>query len=90
MADKLQEVGAKHTVCPYELSKNLVASADVVIGDYNYLFDPSVQLGAVSQNADSWIVIVDEAHNLPNRAQGYGSPKNRCSDDLERTAFCEE
>ena len=77
LADKLQEVGAKHTVCPYELSKNLVASADVVIGDYNYLFDPSVQLSAISQNAGAWIVIVDEAHNLPNRAQGYGSPSIR-------------
>ncbi len=75
LADHLQTVGATHTICPYELSKNLVGSADVVIGDYNYLFDPSVQLGAISQNPKAWIVIVDEAHNLPIRAQGYGSPK---------------
>ena len=77
LADKLQEVGATHTVCPYELSKNLVSSADVVIGDYNYLFDPSVQLGVIAQHPDAWMVVVDEAHNLPNRAQGYGSPSIR-------------
>jgi len=77
LADKLAEVGGKHTVCPYELSKNLVASADVVIGDYNYLFDPSVRLNSIAQNPQGWMVIVDEAHNLPNRAQGYGSPTIR-------------
>ena len=74
LADDLQSVGQSTGVCPYELSKNLVSSADVVIGDYNYVFDPSVQLSAISQNPDAWMVIVDEAHNLPIRAQGYGSP----------------
>ena len=74
-ADHLEDTGRSFTLCPYELSRNLVQSADVVIGDYNYLFDPSVQLGVIAQNPEQWIVIVDEAHNLPTRAQGYGSPK---------------
>lgn len=62
-------------ICPYELSLNLGARADVVVGDYNYLFDPAVQLSMISSSLKDWIVIVDEAHNLPNRAQGYGSPR---------------
>lgn len=72
--DVLEAIGTEKMVCPYELSMNLVAGADVVIGDYNYLFDPNVQLSVIAQNKKDWIVIIDEAHNLPTRAQGYGSP----------------
>ena len=74
-ANHLEDTGRSYTLCPYELSRNLVQSADLVIGDYNYLFDPSVQLSVIAQNPEQWIVIVDEAHNLPKRAQGYGSPR---------------
>lgn len=66
---------ARAVVCPFALGLDLAARADVVIGDYNYLFDPGVRLALVSQDPSEWIVVVDEAHNLPDRALGYGSPE---------------
>ena len=53
----------------------MVGQADVVIGDYNYVFDPAVRLSAISDGPEEWIIIVDEAHNLPDRARGYASPE---------------
>ena len=61
------------TVCPYELAVDLAAGADLVIGDYNQAFDPARALRRVFEERD-WIVVVDEAHQLPDRAMGYGSP----------------
>ena len=57
-----------HTVCPYELSLDIALSADLVIGDYNYLFDPVVRLQRFTGNGDLH-VLVDEAHQLVPRAQ---------------------
>lgn len=61
--------------CPFALSMDLVAEADVVVADYNYAFDPSVRLEALGEAPEEWIVLVDEAHNLPDRAMGYVSPR---------------
>ena len=43
--------------------------ADLVIGDYNYLFDPTVHLRRFFELAGDWIFLIDEAHNLPDRAR---------------------
>ena len=61
-------------VCPFALALELAAEADVVIGDYNYVFDPAVRLELLTDAPGEWLVIVDEAHNLPERAMGYLSP----------------
>ena len=42
--EAIETCARKHTVCPYELSLDVSAWVDVVIGDYNYVFDPSVRL----------------------------------------------
>jgi DNA excision repair protein ERCC-2 len=49
--------------------------ADLVIGDFNYIFDPGVRLSVIDAALSDWVVVVDEAHNLPERAMGYGSPE---------------
>ena len=72
--DDVEEMAKEHTVCPFAVSMDLATQADVIIGDYNYFFDPSRRLSAVSESPDDWIVIVDEAHNLPDRARSYASP----------------
>ncbi len=69
------DLAAAHTVCPFALSMELAAGADVVIGDYNYVFDPALRLAVLDE--EPWVVIVDEAHQLPDRAMGYGSPALR-------------
>jgi len=61
-------------VCPFAVSMELCREADIVVGDYNYVFDPSRRIGPIADAPGDWIVIVDEAHNLPDRARSYASP----------------
>ena len=65
----LRSVALQHTVCPYYLGQEMVRWADVVVGDYNYYFDRSAMLYALTTN-HAWriSVLVDEAHNLYGRA----------------------
>ncbi|MBI2665282.1 ATP-dependent DNA helicase, partial [Candidatus Woesearchaeota archaeon] len=58
------------SMCSYELSMALAKKAQVIIGDYYYLFNPFVQntfLNKLQLEMDKIILIVDEGHNLPNR-----------------------
>ena len=40
----IETYARKHTLCPFELSLDVSIWCDVIIGDYNYLFDPTVYL----------------------------------------------
>jgi DNA excision repair protein ERCC-2 len=64
-------------VCPFEVSLELIEQADVIVCDYNYIFDPYVGLKAYQQENDygDCVLIVDEAHNLVDRGRGYYSPE---------------
>lgn len=66
----LREVALAHQVCPYYLGQELLHWSDVVVGDYNYYFDVNAMLHAQTQ-ANQWrvSVLVDEAHNLVERAR---------------------
>ncbi|NBA98312.1 ATP-dependent DNA helicase [Pseudomonas sp. R5(2019)] len=66
----LRQIALAHQVCPYYLSQELARWADVVIADYNYYFDQSALLFALAQ-LNQWrvSVLVDEAHNLVERAR---------------------
>jgi DNA excision repair protein ERCC-2 len=63
-------VATEHSVCPYFLSQELARWSDVIIGDYNYYFDQSAFLYGMAQE-QGWRVgvLVDEAHNLIERAR---------------------
>ncbi len=67
----LEKYAKKHRVCPFELGLDVSLYADVVICDYNYLFDPRVALKRffASDSAGRWAFLIDEAHNLPDRAR---------------------
>ncbi|MDD4080375.1 MAG: ATP-dependent DNA helicase [Eubacteriales bacterium] len=58
-----------HTLCPFEFSLSLCEIADVVTGDYNYAFDPRVRLIRVFDMPRGVALLVDEAHNLADRAR---------------------
>lgn len=66
----LREVALAHQVCPYYLSQELARWSDVIVGDYNYYFDLSALLHSLTQ-VNQWrvSVLVDEAHNLVERAR---------------------
>jgi DNA excision repair protein ERCC-2 len=60
----------KHTVCPFELSLDLSNYADIIICDYNYVFDPLVHLIRYFEDDHySPIILCDESHNLVDRSR---------------------
>jgi len=71
------ELSKSTEVCPFEVSLELIEQADVIVCDYNYIFDPYVGLKAYQQDSDygDCVLIVDEAHNLVDRGRGYYSPE---------------
>ena len=74
--ETVQRVAARHGICRYYLAQELVRWADMVIADYNYQFDGSALLHAMTQAA-GWRValLVDEAHNLVERARDMHSAR---------------
>jgi DNA excision repair protein ERCC-2 len=71
-----RRVALGHGICPYYLGQELVRWADVVVGDVNHLFDSNGLLWGL-MNALDWklAVLVDEAHNLVERARRMYSAK---------------
>ncbi|WP_227367507.1 ATP-dependent DNA helicase [Halomonas sp. M20] len=78
----LREVALAHSVCPYYLSQELTRWSDVIVGDYNYYFDLNAMLFGLTV-ANQWRVgvLVDEAHNLVERA------RRMYSAELDQAAF---
>lgn len=68
-AETLQALARTYRVCPFELGLDLSLWCDVVIGDYNYLFDPVVRLSRFFESRGEYLFLIDEAHNLPGRAR---------------------
>ena len=69
--EQVRRIALQHQVCPYYLSQELCRWADVVVCDYNYYFDISALLyGLTLLNEWRIAVLVDEAHNLVDRARG--------------------
>lgn len=71
----------KHTLCPFELSLDVSLWCDVIIGDYNYLFDPTVYLRRFfEEENENYYFLIDEAHNLVSRSREmYSATINRKS-----------
>jgi DNA excision repair protein ERCC-2 len=68
--ETIERTAREHRLCPFEFSLELVLWADCVIGDYNYAFDPTATLKRLfGEEAGTHAVLVDEAHNLPDRAR---------------------
>lgn len=68
--------GSQMRVCPYELSRKLLARTDVVITTYNYLIHPAIQkhfLSDLNRNIADCIIVFDESHNLPEIAMNANS-----------------
>ncbi|MBC7514417.1 MAG: ATP-dependent DNA helicase, partial [Herminiimonas sp.] len=66
----VRTVALAHQVCPYYLTQELTRWADVVVADYNYYFDMTAMLFGLTL-ANDWRVnvLVDEAHNMVERAR---------------------
>ena len=78
--ERIEYYAVKHSVCPYELSLAISEWCELVICDYNYLFDPIVFLRRYFTDGGDYIFLIDEAHNLGDRAREMYSHLIKSSD----------
>ncbi len=68
--ERARALGAETGVCPYALTRGCLPFAEIWIGDSNYVFAPSSQ-GVFNESVgfepSKTLLIIDEAHNLPDR-----------------------
>lgn len=90
--DAIYDAAFNHEVCPFEVSLDLLPDTDVVVCDYNYVFDPTIGLGALVDNhalADA-VLIIDETHNLVDRSREYYSPVLQRNEILRAVEFLKQ
>ena len=78
--DDLKEIARLYTVCPYELELAYSELCDVVICDFNYLFDPVVYIRRFFTEGGRYAFLIDEAHNLADRSREMYSSELSISD----------
>lgn len=66
---ELRRVAREFRLCPHELALTYAEICDVVICDLNYLFDPAVYIRRFFTVGGDYAFLIDEAHNLPDRAR---------------------
>ena len=73
----ISDIAMKYQLCPYEFQLELSRFCDLVICDYNYVFDPMVYLRRYFEpdvlKENRYVFLVDEAHNLADRAMSMYS-----------------
>ena len=69
--ERMQAQAEKYQVCPFEMSLDASLYADIIICDYNYVFDPNVYLKRFfsEEEKGDYIFLVDEAHILVERGR---------------------
>lgn len=83
----VNDIADKEMICPFELQLDLSLYCDVIICDYNYLFDPMVYLKRFfEQDKTPYVALIDEAHNLVDRSRDMYSTtlNNELLKDLRR------
>ena len=80
----IEDIARRHELCPFEFSLDLALWMDCILCDYNYAFDPRVYLHRFFDIVtEPYIFLVDEAHNLPDRARAM------CSAELDKHTVLE-
>jgi len=88
-AQALTKIASEYQVCPFELSLQMLPWITVVICDYNYVFDPLVRLPAFSEPDKKRLLLLDESHNLIDRARGMYSAKLSRTQNQQVVKSCE-
>ncbi|CRZ35504.1 Rad3-related DNA helicase [Herbinix hemicellulosilytica] len=90
--DSILYYAEKHKVCPFEMSLDLSLWSDAIICDYNYVFDPNVYLRRffAADKKEDYVFLIDEAHNLVDRAREMYSAVLYKDDFLEVKKFIKE
>ncbi len=66
--ETIEKYAKKYEVCPFEYSLMMASFSDIIIADYNYMFDPRAYLRRFFDEPSTHIALVDEAHNIYDRA----------------------
>lgn len=68
----VETLAEEYHICPYEFQLALSEFCDIVICDYNYVFDPHIFLRRYFEEPaltdNRYVFLIDEAHNLGDRA----------------------
>ena len=70
--DTIRAYSEKHTLCPFEFGLDLSNFAQIMVGDYNYIFHPKTYLERLMEDRDrtkATTLLIDESHNLIDRAR---------------------
>jgi len=60
-------------VCPHKVAMDAASRANLLVCDYNFLFSEILErfLPRLGRSLDDLVLIVDEAHNLPDRIRAH-------------------
>ena len=68
--ERIESYSKRYEICPFEFSLEISNWSDVIIGDYNYVFDPRVYLKRFfDESSENYTFLIDEAHNLVSRGR---------------------
>ncbi|RDU22562.1 ATP-dependent DNA helicase [Anaerosacchariphilus polymeriproducens] len=81
----ISDYAERFRVCPFEMCLDITTWSDVIICDYNYVFDPNVYLRRFFGESikGEYIFLIDEAHNLVERGREMYSASLYKEDFLE-------
>ena len=82
--EKVIRIAKEYEICPFEFELDLSLFLDVIICDYNYVFDPiSYMHRYFDEDSSSHLLLIDEAHNLVDRSRDMYSASISTSKFLE-------
>ncbi|MFV2031388.1 MAG: ATP-dependent DNA helicase [Gammaproteobacteria bacterium] len=77
-SEQVRKIADQYQLCPFELSLQMLPWVDVIVCDFNYIFDPLVQMSYFKSDARRKVLLIDELHNLVDRARSmYSASINR-------------
>ena len=81
---RILSLAREFEVCPFELELDISNYVDILICDYNYVFDPFSYLKRFYDvDSTPYMLLVDEAHNLPDRSRNMYSQSLKEEDFLK-------
>jgi DNA excision repair protein ERCC-2 len=75
--EELVKLAHEADICPYKAAVDAAVYADVIVCDYNYVFSEiaEVMIPRLGIEMEDIVLIIDEAHNLPERIRENQSMK---------------
>jgi len=80
----IESYAHKHMICPFEFMLDVTLFCDVIICDYNHVYDPRAKLKRYFTDGGKYILLNDEAHNLVDRSREMFSA-SICLEELKET-----